>query len=111
MTRRGSSAIEEMRGHAGEAAALLKALANPQRLLVLCLLSEGERSVGELHAELSLSQSALSQHLAVLRGLGVVATRREGQLVHYRLPRGITTRIIRLLHEEFCGPRAARRRA
>jgi len=108
---RAPAAIGEMRQHAGEAAALLKALANPQRLLVLCLLSEGERSVGELHAEVDLSQSALSQHLAVLRELGIVSTRREGSVIHYRLPAGIATRIIRLLHAEFCGGPPGRRRA
>ena len=100
-----------MREHADHAAALLKALANPQRLLLLCLLSEGEHSVSELHAEVDLSQSALSQHLAVLRGLGIVVTRREGQVIHYRLPAGIATRIIGLLHDEVCGARGRRRSA
>jgi DNA-binding transcriptional ArsR family regulator len=108
---RAAAGASEMRQHADQAAALLKALANPQRLLVLCLLSEGECSVGELHAEIELSQSALSQHLAVLRELGIVATRREGQVIHYRLPAGIATRIIQLLHEEFCGARTRRRSA
>lgn len=108
---RAAGSLAGMREHAGQAAALLKALANPQRLLLLCMLSEGERSVGELHAEVDLSQSALSQHLAVLRELGIVTTRREGQVIHYRLPAGVATRIIRLLHDEFCGTRARRRSA
>ena len=72
-----------MRSNAGDAARLLKALANEHRLLVLCHLLEGERSVGQLNAELDLSQSALSQHLAKLRNLGLVETRRDRQTIYY----------------------------
>ena len=75
----------DMRSHAGNAARLMKALAHESRLLVLCVLSEGERSVGELNVEVGLSQSALSQHLAVLRRDGLVETRREAQTIYYRL--------------------------
>lgn len=94
---------EAMRSHAGEAAQLLRALANDKRLLLLCLLAEGERSVGELNAQVELSQSALSQHLALLRNDGLVATRREGQTIHYRLADGPAQRIIETLHHIYCG--------
>ncbi len=94
---------EAMRGHAGEAARLLKALANEKRLMLLCLLVEGERSVGELNAELDLSQSALSQHLAVLRADGLVDTRREAQTIYYSLAQGPAQRLIATLHGIYCG--------
>ncbi len=93
-----------MREHAGEAAQLLKALANEKRLMVLCLLAEGERSVGQLNAELDLSQSALSQHLAVLRADGLVETRRAAQTIYYALAAGPAQRIIETLHGIYCGP-------
>ena len=93
---------ETMRAHAGDAARLLKALANEKRLMLLCLLVEGERSVGELNARLDLSQSALSQHLAVLRADGLVTTRREGQTIHYALADGPAQRILETLHGIYC---------
>lgn len=92
-----------MRGHAGDAVQLLKALANEKRLMVLCLLVQGERSVGELNAELDISQSALSQHLAVLRADGLVDTRREAQTIYYALAEGPAQRIIETLHGIYCG--------
>src|SRR3546814_16016918 len=76
---------EQMAQHANEAAALLKALAHPARLLVLCQLVEGEASVGALQPITGLSMSALSQHLAVLRELELVTTRREAQTIYYAL--------------------------
>ena len=91
-----------LRPHADAAARLLKALANPNRLLILCTLSGGELSVGDLNRRVDLSQSALSQHLAVLRTDGLVATRREAQTIHYSLEAGPAVEIIRLLHREFC---------
>lgn len=93
-----------MSAHAGDAARLLKALANEKRLLILCMLVEGERNVGELNARLDLSQSALSQHLAVLREDGLVATRRDAQNVYYGLPQGAARRIIQTLHGLYCDP-------
>lgn len=103
--------LSAMAAHAGDAARLLRALANPHRLLVLCVLSEGELAVGELNARVSLSQSALSQHLAVLREDGLVATRRDGQVIYYRLNPGPAPAIIRTLHDLYCGPRGKRRAA
>lgn len=94
---------EAMRAHAGDAARLLRALANDKRLMLLCLLFGGERSVGELNARVDLSQSALSQHLAVLRNDGLVTTRREGQTILYALADGPAQRVIETLHGIYCG--------
>ena len=94
--------LTAMQAHAGEAAKLLKALANERRLQVLCLLADGERSVGELNAHLDLSQSALSQHLALLREDGLVQTRREAQSIYYSLADGPAQRIINTLHSIYC---------
>ena len=95
--------LSTMRSHAGDAAQLLKALANENRLQVLCLLAEGERSVGDINALLDLSQSALSQHLAVLRADGLVTTRREAQTIYYTLVDGPAQRILGVLHDIYCG--------
>jgi DNA-binding transcriptional ArsR family regulator len=94
----------EIEAHVGDAAALLRALANEQRLLVLCALTEGPHSVGELHERMTLSQSALSQHLAVLRAAGIVATRREAQTIHYSVAPGPANEVLRALYEGFCAP-------
>lgn len=93
---------ERMRAHADEAAALLKALANGQRLRILCLLVGAERSVGELNDEVELSQSALSQHLARLREEGLVQTRREAQTIYYSLADGPARQLIATLHGLYC---------
>lgn len=88
---------------AQEATALLKAMANECRLLVLCHLAEsGELSVGELVDRIGLSQSALSQHLAKLREEGLVSTRKEAQTVHYRLCDPKAEQLLSLLHDLFC---------
>lgn len=76
---------DELKRHAAEAAALLKELANPSRLLILCQLIGGEKSVGELCRAIELSQSAVSQHLARLREAQLVDTEKRGQMVYYRL--------------------------
>ncbi|MEN1927738.1 metalloregulator ArsR/SmtB family transcription factor [Luteimonas sp. MJ250] len=88
--------------HAGEAAALLKALAHPARLLVLCQLVEGERTVGELQPATGLGASALSQHLAVLRDMALVHTRRQAQCIHYSLADGPAVSVLEALHAAFC---------
>jgi len=93
----------EMRKHAGAAAALLKSIANPHRLAILCVLGEGEVSVGELNGRIELAQSALSQHLAVLREQGLVATRRDGQAIYYSVLPGPAADVIHVLHQHF-GP-------
>ncbi len=99
----GAKTAREMQAHAADAAALLKALANEQRLMILCHLVSGPLSVGELNGRLPLSQSALSQHLAVLREGGIVATEREAQSVRYSISAGVVRRMIALLNSEFCG--------
>ncbi len=87
---------------AGEAAKLLRALANERRLMILCQLGGGERSVSGLQPLVGLSQSALSQHLAVLREEGVVATRREGQTIWYRIADPAAVKVVEMLSEIFC---------
>lgn len=99
-----------MQAHADDAARLLKALANPQRLRILCRLVGQELTVGQLNEHLSeLSQSALSQHLARLREERLVATRHEAQSVWYSLPPGPAQAIIATLHGIYCTPRKGRR--
>jgi ArsR family transcriptional regulator, virulence genes transcriptional regulator len=95
-------AAREMQPHAGKAAELLRALANDQRLMILCHLVQGPLSVGRLNEQLPLSQSALSQHLAVLRKSGIVRTEREAQTVRYSLPPGVVARLLAVLQQEFC---------
>lgn len=92
-----------MRKHASHAAQLLKALANENRLLILCLLAEREFSVSELNLELDLSQSSLSQHLALLRAEGLVISRREAQLIYYSLAPGPAVEVMSTLHRIYCG--------
>jgi len=91
---------------AGRAATLLRLLANEKRLMILCQLADadGEMAVGEIQSHVNLSQSALSQHLALLRTEGIVATRREGQAVFYRLDDPAAMRVIETLAELFCPP-------
>lgn len=93
---------DAMRRHAGDASRLLKTLGNENRLMILCLLAGAERSVGEINAEVDLSQSALSQHLAVLRNEGLVCTRRDAQTIYYSLAEGPAGRVIHLLHDLYC---------
>jgi|SRR6516162_36399 len=97
-----TNAAREMQPHALKAAELLKALANGQRLMILCHLLQGPLSVSQLNERVPLSQSALSQHLAVLRESGIVRTERESQTIWYSLPAGVARRLIAVLHGEFC---------
>ncbi len=96
-------AIDQMSSHADAAARLLKAIANEKRLLVLCMLVDGEHAVSEINARIDLSQSALSQHLAVLRHEGLVQTRREAQNIYYALSPGPVRALIETLHGIYCG--------
>lgn len=100
--------LTELRRHALRATALLKAMSSTPRLLVLCQLAEGERSVGDLVSAIGLSQSALSQHLGLLRRGNVVVTRRDGQKIFYSLASEEAVILMRALHGAFCG-RAGRR--
>lgn len=97
-----NSTLELMKANASNAAKLMKALANDSRLLILCHLDGRELSVSELNRCLDLSQSALSQHLAVLRKDGLVKTRRESQTIYYSLQGDTAKRIIHTLHEMYC---------
>lgn len=94
---------EALQAQADAASRLLKALASPHRLRVVCLLVGQELTVGQLNDRLpDLSQSALSQHLARLRSKGVVETRRESQQIWYRLVDGPAYRLVRALHSIYC---------
>lgn len=97
-----SKDLKSMRKHAGEAAAMMAALSHEARLRVLCDLVGGERMAGELVQRSGLSQSALSQHLAKLREEGLVATRREGQAIYYRIADPDAARILGVLHDIYC---------
>lgn len=88
---------------AAQAAALLRAMGNEHRLLVLCLLIEhGEQSVGALQEQVGLSQSALSQHLAKMREEGLIAFRREAQTLFYRIERVEVIALVATLKKLFC---------
>lgn len=94
--------LEDMKANAARAARLMRALSNEHRLLILCYLQDRELSVSELNQCLSLSQSALSQHLAILRNDGLVQTRRESQTIFYSLHGDQAQRVIQTLHELYC---------
>lgn len=99
----GKAGMSELERKAADAAALLKLLANENRLLILCRLAQTkELSVGELADAVGLSQSALSQHLALLREQGLLGTRRDAQTVFYRLADPATTRLLGLLRDIYC---------
>ena len=91
-----------LREAAGEAVAALKLLANPERLLLLCQLSQGEMSVGGLEAALDIHQPTLSQQLGVLRTEGVVETRRDGKRIFYRVADARLLQVLELLHQLYC---------
>lgn len=95
----------EMADNAAAAAAYLKTLAHEGRLMILCHLGSGEKSVGELEEILDLRQAAVSQMLARLRDEGLVATRREGKTIYYSLADDNTSQVISLLYNLFCGPK------
>lgn len=89
---------------AGRAATLLRLLGNEKRLMLLCQLADGELSVRDIQSRVGLSQSALSQHLALLRAEGIVGTRRESQTIYYRIVDHAAMRVIETLAELFCPP-------
>ena len=89
---------------AEEASRLLTAMANTKRLMVMCNLLEGEKSVGELAELVGLSQAALSQHLGKMRALNLVATRRDGQTIYYGLASQQVRDILETLYRLFCAP-------
>ncbi|WP_114860469.1 ArsR/SmtB family transcription factor [Azospirillum brasilense] len=101
--------IADLQSNARRASTLLKAMSNERRLLILCYLTEGEKSVGELEELVDLSQSALSQHLARLRRDKLVRTRRAAQNIYYSLNGHEAQTIMATLHELFCAPAARKK--
>ena len=99
---------EEMAENAASAAAYLKTLAHEGRLMILCHLGDGEKSVGELEELLNMRQAAVSQMLARLREEGLVRPRRHGKTIYYSLADVQTQRVIGLLYDIFCGAKATR---
>ncbi|TCR76681.1 ArsR family transcriptional regulator [Rhizobium sp. BK376] len=92
----------EIASRAGEVANLLKTLSHPARLMIVCSLMEGEYSVGELEGKVDVHQPHLSQHLTVLRGSGIVETRREKKQIFYRLTEEKAARLVAALYDIFC---------
>jgi DNA-binding transcriptional ArsR family regulator len=100
--------IDQMIANAQEASEFLKALSHEARLVILCLLVEGEKSVAEIEQMLSLRQPAVSQQLARLRADDLVEARRDGKNIYYSLARPEVRDIIQALHAAFCRPRRSR---
>jgi len=94
--------LPTMQAAATDACALLKVLANPDRLLLMCRLSQGELSVGELEEELGIRQPTLSQQLGVLRENGLVLTRREGKNIFYSVASPQALAVMTVLYQQFC---------
>ena len=92
----------DMKQSASDAANFLKTLAHEGRLMILCHLGDGEKSVGQLETLLGIRQAAVSQMLARLREEGLVSTRRDGKTIHYSLSDGNTAQVIELLYKLFC---------
>ncbi|STC90027.1 Biofilm growth-associated repressor [Edwardsiella hoshinae] len=99
---RSSASPLRMQQAAAGAAAILRALANPDRLLLMCRLSQSEASVGELEATTGILQPTLSQQLGVLRRLTLVETRREGKQIFYRIADPRTLTLLETLHQLYC---------
>ncbi|KKD62093.1 ArsR family transcriptional regulator [Grimontia sp. AD028] len=94
---------KELQQQATDAAKVLRILAHPERLIVLCQLREGEKNVSRLLENSALSQSAFSQHLTVLRQAGLVETRKESQSVFYRIADGKVENLINAIQGAWCG--------
>jgi DNA-binding transcriptional ArsR family regulator len=104
------STLSDLRDSAGRAAAFLRLLANENRLAILCALIAGERLVGDLAEELATSQPNVSQHLAKLKSLQLVAARRAGTTILYSLASKDAAAIIAILHRRYCADRPLRKR-
>ncbi len=101
-SRERSQALEHMVGNATRAADFLKALAHESRLMILCILAEGEKSVSELEDILNLRQPTVSQQLARLRADGLVSTRRDGKTIYYKLASAEAHVVIGVIYDVFC---------
>jgi ArsR family transcriptional regulator len=100
--------MNRLRRSAEGASRLMKALANPDRLLLLCQLSQGEQRVGELEALLGIAQPTLSQQLGVLRDEALVTTRREGKHIYYQIASVQALAVMQTLYDQFCPPKETR---
>lgn len=96
--------MNQMRQSAGAAALMLRSLAHPDRLLLLCQLSQGELCVSDLESQLGIPQPNLSQQLGVLRREGLVATRRDGKHIFYRVADQRVLNLLQTLYALFCAP-------
>ena len=96
--------LQKMAHSAGRASALMKTLGHKDRLMILCHLADGEKSVGEIAKLLEIPQSPLSQHLSRMRKEDLVDTRREAQTIYYSLKSGEAAQIVEVLYELFCAP-------
>jgi ArsR family transcriptional regulator, virulence genes transcriptional regulator len=98
------NAMNPLEAKAEEVAATLTAMANPKRLVVMCTLLAGEKSVGELAEIVQLSPAALSQHLGKMRALRLVSTRRDGQTIYYSLASAEVQAVLETLYRVYCAP-------
>ena len=96
--------LDKMKISAGKACQMMKVLSNPDRLMLLCQLSQGEKRVGELEEMLGIVQPTLSQQLTVLREEGLVVTRREGKNIYYQIASTPAMAVMEVLYQQFCGP-------
>ena len=97
-----SLSLHDMQQAAGQACRLLKVLSNPDRLMIVCQLAQGEMRVGEMEAALGIVQPTLSQQLTVLRDEELVSTRREGKNIYYQLSSVQALALMKVLYEQFC---------
>ena len=103
--------LDTMRSSAARTCAMLKTLANPDRLLLLCQISRGERCVSDLEEALDIHQPTLSQQLGVLREEGLVNTRRDGKRIYYSVASKEAMAVIQVLYEQFCEVKPKRAKA
>jgi len=96
--------LAHMQSGAAEACRLMKVLSNPDRLLLLCQLSQGEKRVGELEEILGIVQPTLSQQLSLLRDEELVSTRRDGKNIYYQMTSPRALAVMQVLYQHFCGP-------
>ncbi len=97
---------DTMKASASQACRLMKVLSNPDRLMLLCQLSLGEKRVGELEDILGIVQPTLSQQLTVLRDEALVNTRRDGKNIYYQIASPQALAVMNVLFDQFCGPQA-----
>ena len=98
--------VNDIAENAKQSEKLLKSISNQYRLMILCHLGDQQLSVSQLNDKIDISQSALSQHLAKLRKEELVATTRDSQTIYYRVANPVALKIIKVLYEEFCGPKS-----